>query len=380
MDNKYYEKIIDDIHEFRDLEADWNRLLSESDTDSIFLTWEWLYTWWETYSYKNQLYIILLCEGNMKIVGAAPFYFAYEKIYGKSMRVIKFISSGEVCSEYLDIIIQNDNKENIKSAFVQIIKKELLGSNNVFIFESVCDNSNLYECLKKLGKSIIINSPENDCTINPYIMLPESEKDFLSKISNNTRRAIKKKKNKLDREHGYNIIGLNEINDMEKALDIFMSLHQKSWNERGHPGVFNNHDICNFHKNVATRFEKNGWLRLYFISIKGSMVASLYGFQYNEKFYAYQSGFDPNWKVYGLGKILIYHSIHNAMRNNIKEYDFLRGEEEYKGDFTDVFRNTRKYIVLKYSYAIKFIFCIKYLLNQIKYYIKKGLYQTFVDG
>src|SRR5207249_5381887 len=38
---------IEDIGGFEKLKAEWNELLEASSSPCLFLTWEWLYTWWK---------------------------------------------------------------------------------------------------------------------------------------------------------------------------------------------------------------------------------------------------------------------------------------------------------------------------------------------
>src|SRR3990172_13252365 len=93
---------------FFSLKNNWNEILSMSMQHSIFMTWEWLYTWWETYSKGKELCILLFCEDNGHLVGIAPFYITCEKVLGISIRILKLIGSEEVCSEYLDVIAKKD--------------------------------------------------------------------------------------------------------------------------------------------------------------------------------------------------------------------------------------------------------------------------------
>ena len=37
---------VNDVEGFRSLKETWNNLLRESSDNNIFLTWEWLFTWW----------------------------------------------------------------------------------------------------------------------------------------------------------------------------------------------------------------------------------------------------------------------------------------------------------------------------------------------
>jgi CelD/BcsL family acetyltransferase involved in cellulose biosynthesis len=332
------------IEKFRSLKEDWNKLLSKSAFDTVFLTWEWLYTWWEKYSSRNQLHIVIFRENSKHVIGIAPFYISYEKTLGIPIRLLKLIGSEEVCSEYLDIITHKDRTDEVIKTMVSYLQEKLVDWD-ILYFNDVNENSKLNEVLKQLRKGDNVIYQDRIHTTNPFITLPEREDVFFASLNHNKRSAIKRKEKKLAREHGFSFISTNE--GTEKAFHTFVTLHQKLWKSRGLPGMFKRKNFLQFHETVAKRFAENDWLHLYFLSVNGKPVASLYGFQYRDKFYYYQSGFDPDWKVFGVGKILLKHTIQEAIRNKLKEYDFLRGEADYKFDFTQTFRHTRKILVAR---------------------------------
>ena len=62
----------------------------------------------------------------------------------------------------------------------------------------------------------------------------------------------------------------------------------------------------------------------------GRIIAALYGFHHATRTYYYLGGFDPEFKQYSPGTILIAHAIAEAIREGATEFDFLRGREDYK--------------------------------------------------
>ena len=104
---------VNSTEEFRSLKEDWNKLTGESGSKTIFLTWEWLFTWWETYSYRKLLNILCIYENDDNLVAIAPFYITWEKTLGVPIRILKLIGSEEVASEYLDIITIEDRNTEI---------------------------------------------------------------------------------------------------------------------------------------------------------------------------------------------------------------------------------------------------------------------------
>jgi CelD/BcsL family acetyltransferase involved in cellulose biosynthesis len=78
------------------------------------------------------------------------------------------------------------------------------------------------------------------------------------------------------------------------------------------------------------RFSKKAWLGLFTLKLSGVSAASLYGFKYKSRYYAYISGFDPKYFQYNIGNILFSYSIVECIRLGLEDFDFMRGAEEYK--------------------------------------------------
>lgn len=359
------------IQEFQNLKKDWGHLLSASRTDNIFLTWEWLYTWWETYSKGKELYILLCHDNNGDLIGIAPFYITSEKIMGMSIRILKLIGSEEVCSEYLDVIAKKDKTDEVTKALALYLKNHIKW--DILHLRDVLEHCIMNDVLREMKEESNMIFTDTIKTTNPFISLPESEDIFIARFSGTKRHAIKdivRREKKLTRERG-NICYIETDNkNIDQSLRAFIDLHQKLWENRGLPGVFKRKNFLSFHFEVAKRFAENNWLRIYLLSIEDRPVASLYGFQYDNKFYYYQSGFDPDWKGYGVGKILLNYTIMGAIQNKLREYDFLRGDTDYKFNFTDTFRHTKEILVINNKYKAKLYYLHKKIHNHIKETIK----------
>ena len=85
-----------------------------------------------------------------------------------------------------------------------------------------------------------------------------------------------------------------------------------------------------FHTKFALTAHERGWLRLWFLELNGQEIAVWYGFRYGGAEFSYQSGRDPSYDKYAVGRALVLHSIREALHDGLKEYRFLRGGEDYK--------------------------------------------------
>ena len=62
---------INDLNLFLNLKSEWNGVLRRSKDDSIFLTWEWLSTYWKYFGKERKLRILLMEDKN-QIIAIAP--------------------------------------------------------------------------------------------------------------------------------------------------------------------------------------------------------------------------------------------------------------------------------------------------------------------
>ena len=201
---------INSKEEFKSLGTVWNKILSNSKQDKIFLSWEWLYTWWETYSDKKILKLLLFKDNDGNIQGFAPFYIGYEKTFGITFRVLRMIGSEEVCSEYLDVIAPKEKENEITDAIVEYFKEMHLNMDIIF-FNDILETSIIYKILKKIKKNKKNIYLEEKRTTNPFILLPEKEELFTASLSSNKRGAIKRKEKKLKKDHGFYFKTVNGI-------------------------------------------------------------------------------------------------------------------------------------------------------------------------
>ena len=103
---------------FAALEPVWNPLLRNSASDTIFLTWEWVHTWWQAYNKGKEL-CVLVAEEDGVAIGIAPFYRTRAFSFGiRARRHLEFIGSTGTCSEYLDFIIRQGREDNVLRAML----------------------------------------------------------------------------------------------------------------------------------------------------------------------------------------------------------------------------------------------------------------------
>jgi CelD/BcsL family acetyltransferase involved in cellulose biosynthesis len=326
---------------FAALRERWNDLLMRSSTNSIFLTWEWLFSWWQQFGNDSELSIILI-EKSDRLIGIAPLYYEKKRMRGVLPLVsLQWLGSGAVGSDYLDIIVEPDYQNEV----YQAIYRYLIDNEHHWDLLRLCDMPQESRAFEHFCQQFQ-NQPEFNYQhdreyICPYIDLKgQSWQSFEMSLSSNMRYNLKRREKQVFDHLRAELARCDQSQNVSTLLDQIFDLHNRRWQLRGGSDGFAGRSIRAFHQRAAARLFEKGWLKLFLLEIDHKAVAGIYGLEYQNTFSFYQSGFDPAWDRYSVGMVLLGQTVKDAIARNLERYDFLHGAEEYKFKWTQTTRRT----------------------------------------
>lgn len=334
-------RVITEENEFAALATAWNSLLVNSYANNIFLTWECIFSWWQAYRTNKKLLVIAI-EKNKELIGLAPLYITKARFFGiRKLKHIEFIGSTGASCEYLDFILLKGREQECTFAILDTIcgLKEIKW--DVINLLSIKEDSQNLAWIKKYYSEKMIPYSCYGLRESFYIPIPETMDEFYKTLSRDRKNKFKRSKAILEEKYTVSLQEVTQVNDLEQGYKAFIELHQKRWEQRGSEGSFaqENYKFLEFHNNIVKHFFKNGWLFIIFLKVNDVIVAGQYDFIYDNKLYCYQKGFDPAWEKYSIGSVLQLCVLEYAIKNKLKEFDYLRGNELYKSWWT---KSTRK--------------------------------------
>jgi len=86
-------------------------------------------------------------------------------------------------------------------------------------------------------------------------------------------------------------------------------------------------------KAVIRTAHESGWLWLAFLEADGQRIAAALNFDYNNKLWGYNAGVNRAYMDLSPGWVLLGNVLQWACENKRTEFDFMRGDEEYKYRF-----------------------------------------------
>jgi len=315
-------KLYDGDTAFDVLREDWQRLYAESEA-APFASWEWSATWFRFFG-ENRSPFILAAYTGVNLVALLPLCFERKNILAMPFGKLTFINAGIGGAAYLDALALPREKAAAAAAFWEFLSSR--GELDYLELESVAaDSEFLAQLRRQTGKSKfhVRVAPHDVCQFAEVGNKPD---EFLKRIFNDT---AKKKLKRIKKLPGFEFRRTTAA-DADAAFQRFAELHDGNWTQKGGSDVSGHPRLLDFHLAAVAAIAQTG--RLFFdeLWIEGKCVASLYGFQKDDGYFYYSSGYDEELVKLSPMVTLYNLSIENGLANNVRTFDFLRGSQSYK--------------------------------------------------
>ncbi|MFW9880311.1 MAG: GNAT family N-acetyltransferase [Candidatus Thorarchaeota archaeon] len=316
-------KLLSSFKSIENISEEWRDLLGKSRSNSIFLTWEWLYTWAEQFIKKGRELFIIAVYHNEKLIGLAPWYINSFRFGPFNLRRIESLGTPETASDYLDVIVEKGKEKMAASKIYESLMGELSFKWDCFHFRNSPSHSffflNFIQEFENDGKYIGVNKG----AYCPILELCNTKEEFMASLSANRRQQLRRHYKVLSnggRVHH------KKYTD-EGAIDVinrFSKLYHKRWGSQGG-------DLFQFLEKFTHRTRGKNWVQIDLLQIDNNDIAGIFHLFYQRTANYYLMAVDKNFNPrISIGNILLSKCIQDAIENKLSKYDFLRGTEHHK--------------------------------------------------
>ena len=308
----------------------WNALVEQSIADTPFSRYEYLNEWWKTRGggewKQAELVLVSATEGD-QLVGIAPLFTTQYN----GQQALLLIGSIEI-SDYLDLIVREADLSRFLSGLIDFLASDSAGNWSALDWYNLPDNSPTLAALKADSEKRGWTYHEEIYRPTPRIALGGSFEEYLSRIDKKQRHEIRRKMRRADESGRVKFLVVGQNTDIEPELESFFHLMAQD------PGKANFlHDVMRDQMSQSIRAaHEYGYLWLGFLEVDGVRAAASLNFDYRNKLWGYNSGVSRDHMEFSPGWVLLGHTIQWACENGRAEFDFMRGDEEYKYRFGGV--------------------------------------------
>ena len=309
----------------------WNQLVDESVSRVPFLAFEYLQAWWETrgggeWPLDSELVLITATE-NDHLIGAAPLFFT-KNLDGNP--ALMFVGAIEV-SDFLDFLVRRLDLSEFLSGLLDFLENSTnLPPWEVLDLHNILEDSPTLPALEAEAQRRGWNHEQTRLQPSPFIPLPGDFDAYLAQIDKKQRHEIRRKLRNVEQslaEPGYYIV--TDAETLTAETQAFIDMMAQDPSKKAFLTVpMGNH----LHKTAQVMSDK-GWLHLSFFTLDGNKAAGNFSFIYNNRLWLYNSAWEWDYREFSPGWVLLTHLLQWANENGIEEFDFMRGDEDYKYKF-----------------------------------------------
>ena len=311
---------------------DWDAVLAGSARPSVFLTRDWVTSWWAAFGHGAEPWLLRVAGPTGEPLGLAPLYL--DRAPGTALLPIRrlgIMGDHSVGSEYLGLIARAGHEQAVGQAVADHLAAE-------GVRWDVADLSGLVEgdpaasaleapLRTRAGRS---RAHRQACSA---VALPDSFETYLAGVGSKFRQTYRQRANKLHRTCTVHYLLTASEADLRPHLEAMFRMHQAHWTALGLPGSFGDRRMRRFYLDVSRRLLASGRLRFWQLEVDGVIRASQFGVAYDGVLHSLQEGYDTGFRapgIGGLGVVLRAHAIKAAIEEGLRSYDFLGGTEDFK--------------------------------------------------
>jgi CelD/BcsL family acetyltransferase involved in cellulose biosynthesis len=324
-------ELIHGTEAFESLAAEWDTLAGQSMTDTPFQSLAYQRSWWRHLAPQGATLHTVAVRGDSGDLLGIACLFALDG-------TLHFNGCIEE-TDYLDLIAPAGHAAAVWS---QVLDCLAAAPEPVWTALDLCNipaasvsRTALRE--QALARGFAID--ESVIEACPIITLPDTFDAYLASLDSKERRETTRK---LRRAEAADVV-IHQVGpdeDIDAAVDRFLTLLQKSTFEKR--DWLNEGRRAHFHETARAAMSA-GTLQLLFAEVDGRPAAGLFNFDHGDRIWVYNSGLDPeSFSGLSLGVVLTAAAIERAIAAGRRDFDFLRGREEYKYRFgavdTEVYR------------------------------------------
>jgi CelD/BcsL family acetyltransferase involved in cellulose biosynthesis len=321
-------EIVADEREFHALEEIWDPLLTRSGARNIFLTFEWISTWWKHFGHRHALSIVVARSGG-GIVALFPLMVTVRE----GFRQLGLISNK--ITDYKDIIIDSaQDRANVIRTILQALTDT--GGWDFLLLNGFPEDSANIDGLKET----LTHFPENrtiwrDSKVSLYVPLEGTYDEYLGTLKKSFRKNITEKRNRLEKEiEEFSYKTADKEGELDVLVDKIIDLNAVRWKEeKGDYSAFDDPSMREFYKDLARKLFPKGWINISTMYLNRETASMNMCFRQEGRYFTLITSFNNKFSRYSPGILHRLQLIKTGMKDGMKELDFLTGGEPHKYNF-----------------------------------------------
>ncbi len=322
--------------------AAWNELAQAGISDTPFARHEYLSQWWRTMGggeWSAAELVLISASENGRLIGIAPLF----KAVHEGRDELLLVGSIEI-SDYLDLIVRPEDATRFLSALLDFLGGSPRWNKQPLDWYNLPESSQTLTGLQTESEKRGWSYGQEIYRPTPHIVLNGDFEAFLGGLDKKQRHEIRRKMRRAAEAPvpvDFHIV--EDAGELDSVTEDFLRLMAQDASK----AEFLRPAMREHMRAVVREAFAAKYLWLVFLMVNGAPAAAALNFDYKNKIWGYNSGVDREHMELSPGWVLLAHEIQWACEHGRREFDFMRGDEEYKYRFGAVDRHVVRATVLR---------------------------------
>jgi CelD/BcsL family acetyltransferase involved in cellulose biosynthesis len=318
-------ELVNSIERLQSLYIDWDDLESRSN-GHVFQSFEFVTSWLATAGKAASVQpCVVIYRENNRVYGIAPFCI---HPYG-FLKLITWLGGFQIV-DYGDVLFDNSallSCDKFVEQAINLVRQ--LKPYYLFYLHNVRKDALIFPYLLKhyiIKSSDVAPAFKIDGEFETFIV---SLRKFRKKLKSDTLRQERRlsELGKLS----FKIINRNDDN-LESVITAFIEQKKRQYLSSSINGVLFKPGYFEFYMNIS---QLDSASHISALSLNNKVIAAHIGYLYRNTFYYLMPSYDIEFEKYSPGRVLMYRLVHECFSNQVDVFDFGRGSEQYKYEWTD---------------------------------------------
>jgi CelD/BcsL family acetyltransferase involved in cellulose biosynthesis len=321
--------VVSDAGELAGMREEWNAAAAADPTPNVYLTWEWVHTWWSHFGAGHDLHVVVVRDGD-GVVAIAPLHRARLGTGPVSARVLQRISPE--AGDYGGVVLVRRDAEavevlvehlagKLRDRWASAVVLSRLGSDDPFLAllrgELVRRTGALSSAEAELGGACVFTDVREGFNLAKHTK----------------KHKIRQRMRRLGEQHETVEFTYHTGDDLDLGLERLLKVHARRWEgrEAEMQGLLAEPDREAFMLDAIRALDRQGRVKLLTLTADGQTVAAELDFEYQRRVFMFKGAFDPDYGPFSPGQLLHHRVFEDGLASeSIDVVDFGRGDQLYK--------------------------------------------------
>jgi CelD/BcsL family acetyltransferase involved in cellulose biosynthesis len=317
--------VISDRNEFLASQGEWDRLVEEAGVCHPFMSHAWLKTWWEAFGADNDLRIFVV-KANSEWIAVAPMMIRKTTMYGVRVRRLEALYNPHT-TRY-DFPIRERHDEVVRALWKAFSKAS--EPWDAVVLQQFPSTSPILDAMESLAKQSGWRTGRWPGPSAPFVELGCDFTGLLRRLKKKERHNLRRCYNNLASIDEIRLEVISDHSQVAAAMKDGLRIESLGWKGTAGSAMASDPRVEQFYLGLAERSAQLGWLKLAFLRVGRKLIAFLYMLDVGGVLYAMKVGYDPEYRNYSPGQLLLMLVLKQACEEGRREFDFQGEKERWK--------------------------------------------------